>query len=170
MSNNRRQINADELQVFFMFIGSGIWFLQHVEDALSTYIAVKAEIKERGRTSAENAQILLSKHRKNTLGTSIRFAKEKQVLDPELLAMLEAFKTERDWLVHRSLYENGDDLFLNSDRHILLERLTKFSEDAKKLQGLIAEELEDFVVSKGVSRKWIHRQAMSDVNRDKGIE
>ena len=29
---------------------------------------------------------------------------------------------------------------------------------------------EDFVVSKGVSRKWIHQQAMSDVNRYKGIE
>lgn len=84
--------------------------------------------------------------------------------------MLEAFKTERDWLVHRSLYENGDDLYLNSDRHMLLERLNKFSEDVKRLQRLIAEELEDFVVSKGVSRKWIHQQAMSDVNRYKGIE
>ena len=170
MSNNRRQINADELQVFFKLIGSGIWYLQHVEDALSTYITVKAEIKERGGTSAENAKLLLSKHRRNTLGTSIRFAKERQVLDPELLAMLEAFKAERDWLVHRSLHENGDDLYLNSDRHILLERLNKFSEDAKRLQGLIAEELENFVVSKGVSRKWIHQRAMSDVNRYKGIE
>lgn len=170
MSNNRRQINADELLAFFRLIGSGIWYLQHVEDALSTYITVKTEIKERGGASAENAKLLLSKHRKNTLGTSIKLAKERQVLHPELLAMLEAFKRERDWLVHRSLHENGSDLYLNSDRHLLLERLNKFSEDAKKLQRLIAEELEDFVASKGVSRKWIHQQAISDVNRDMGIE
>jgi hypothetical protein len=170
MSNKRRQINAEELLVFFKLIGSGIWYLQHVEDALSTYITVKAEIKDRGVTSAENAKFLLSKHRRNTLGTSIRFAKDRQVLDPELLTMLEAFKIERDWLVHRSLHENGDDLYLNSERRKLLERLNKFSEDAKRLQRLIAEELEEFVVSKGVSREWIHQKTMSDVNRNKGIE
>lgn len=116
MNNNCRQISADELQVFFKLIGSGIWHLQHVEDALSTYITVRAEIKERGGTSAENAKLLLSKHRRNTLGTSIRIAKDRQVLDLELLTMLVAFKIERDWLVHRSLHENGDDLYLNSDR------------------------------------------------------
>jgi hypothetical protein len=170
MSNERRQINAEELLAFFKLIGSGIWHLQHVEDALSTYITVKAEIKDRSGTSAENARFLLSKHRRDTLGTSIRFAKDRQVLDPELLTMLEAFKLERDWLVHRSLHENGDDLYLNSERSRLLERLNKFSEDAKRLQRLIAEELEDFVVSKGLSREWIHQKAMSDVKRLKGIE
>ena len=56
MSNKQRQINAEELLVFFKLIGSGIWYLQHVEDALSTYITVKAEIKDRGGTSAENAK------------------------------------------------------------------------------------------------------------------
>lgn len=170
MSNDRRQISAEELQVFFKLIGSGIWYLQHVEDALSTYITVKAEIKERSGTSADNAERLLSKHRRNTLGTSIRIAKDRQVLDTELLTMLEAFKLERDWLVHRSIDENGDDLYLNSHRPRLLRRLNKFSEDARRLQRLIAQELEDFVVSKGVSREWIHLKAMSDVNRDKGIE
>jgi hypothetical protein len=170
MNNSQRQINPEELQVFFKLIGSGIWHLQHVEDALSTYITVKAEIKKRGGTSADNANILLSKHRQNTLETSIRFAKDGQVLDPKLLTMLEDFKIERDWLVHTSLHENGDDLYLNSDRCRLLERLHKFTEDAKILQRLIAEELEDFVLSKGVSREWIHQKAMSEVNRDKGID
>jgi hypothetical protein len=170
MSNKRRQINAEELQVFFKLIGSGIWYLQHVEDALSTFITVKAEIKERGGVSDDNAMSLLSKHRRNTLGTSIRIAEDRQVLDSEMIAILKTFKLERDWLVHRSLNENGDDLYLNTDRLRLLERLHKFSEDAKKLQRLIAEELEDFVVSKGVSREWIHQKAMSDVNRDKGVE
>ncbi|MEI6030983.1 MAG: hypothetical protein WCQ20_07440 [Synechococcaceae cyanobacterium ELA739] len=170
MINNRQQINADELQVFFGLIGSGIWYLQHVEDALSTYITVKAEIKKRGGTSADNAKFLLSKHRRNTLGSSIRFAEDRHVLNPELLTMVKAFKLERDWLVHRSLHENGDDLYLDSDRYKLLERLAKFSEDAKRLQRVIAEELEDFVVSKGVSREWIHQKTMSDVNRDKSIE
>jgi hypothetical protein len=170
MSNDRRQISAEELQIFFELIGSGIWYLQHVEDALSTYITVKVEIKERRGTGADNAGQLLAKHRRNTLGTSIRLAKDRQVLDPKLLTMLEAFKLERDWLVHRSMDENGDDLYLNSDRPRLLRRLNKFSEDARRLQRLIAQELEDFVVSKGVSREWIHQKAMSDVNRDKGIE
>jgi hypothetical protein len=96
MCNDRRQISGEELQVFSKLIGSGIWCLQHVEDVLSTYITVKAEFKERRGPTADNAERLLSKHRRNTLGTSIRIAKDRQVHNPELLAMLETFKVERD--------------------------------------------------------------------------
>jgi hypothetical protein len=170
MKIDRRQITEDELQILFYLIGSGIWYLQHVEDALSTYITVKAEIKEAGSVSAETAEKLLSKHRRSTLGTSIRIEKERQVLNQELLTMLEAFKVERDWLVHRSLHENGDDLYLDDDRPRLFHRLTQFSEDAKILQKLIAKDLEDFVVSKGVSRTSIHQRAISDLNIAKGTK
>ncbi len=54
MSNDHRQISEEELQVFFVLTGSGIWYLQHVEDALSKYITVKAEINERCGTSGHH--------------------------------------------------------------------------------------------------------------------
>lgn len=168
MSKSRRPINEDELQFFFMMIGSGIWYLQHVENALNTCITIKGEIKEIGGVDAEAGEAILAKHRRNTLGTSIRIAAELKVLSAELMLVLEEFKKERDWLVHRSMNQNADDLYLDSDRDALMNRLLKFSEDAKQLQKLIGKELEDFVVGKGVSREWIHKKAISDVMKKQG--
>ena len=168
MSVDRRPINEEELQAFFMMIGSGIWYLQHVENALNTCITVKGEIKEIGGVSAEAGEAMLAKHRRNTLGTSIRIAKEMDVLSAELMIALEEFKEERDWLVHRSMNQNADDLYLDSGRSALMNRLQKFADDATRLQKLIAKELEDFVAGKGVSREWIHKKAISDVMKKQG--
>lgn len=168
MRANRSPINEEELQIFFMLIGSGIWYLQHVENALNTCITVKGEIKELGAVDAEIGEALLAKHRRNTLGTSIRIAKDMEILSVELMVALEEFKEERDWLVHRSMNQNSDDLYLNSGRSTLITRLHKFTEEARQLQKLIAIELEDFVASKGVSREWIHKKAISDVMKKQG--
>ena len=65
----------------------------------------------------------------------MRIAKGKGVLSEELMSALIAFKEERDWLVHRSMNENGDDLYLNEDRQALFERLEEFAEQAKDLQN-----------------------------------
>lgn len=170
MSVDRRPINEEELQAFFMMIGSGIWYLQHVENALNTCITVKGEIKEIGGVSVEAGEAMLEKHRRNTLGTSIRIAKEINVLSSDLLTALELFKDERDWLVHRSMNQSSDDLYLGSGRSALMSRLQKFTDDASSLQKLIAKELEDFVVGKGVSREWIQKKAISDVMKKHGKE
>lgn len=169
MDNHRRPINEDELQVFFKLIGAGIWYLQHVENALNVCITVKGEIKEIGSVNAETGEGFLAKHQRNTFGTSLRIAKEMNILSVELMEQLESFKKERDWLVHKSMNQNADDLYLNSDRNLLLNRLNNFSENAQKLQNLIGKELEDFVVSKGVSREWIHKRAISDVSKKRGV-
>ena len=168
MSDERRGMNEDELPVFFSLIGQGIWYLQHVENALNTFLTVKGDIKEIRSVSEDEGEKMLSKHRRNTLGTSMRIAKEKDILSSELMFALNTFKEERDWLVHRSMNENGDDLYLNKDRQALFERLDDFAEQARSLQKMIAKELEDYVVGKGVSREWIHRRAIRDINRKKG--
>jgi hypothetical protein len=162
-------MNGNELPVFFSLVGQGIWYLQHVEHALNTFLTVKGDIKEIRSVSEEEGEKILSKHRRNTLGTSMRIAKEKGVLSKELMSALNVFKEERDWLVHRSMNENGDDLYLNKDRQALFERLEEFAEQAKGLQKMIAKELEDYVVGKGVSREWIQRCAILDINRKKGL-
>lgn len=169
MDDERRGMSEDELSLFFSLIGQGIWYLQHVENALNTFLTVKGDIKEIRSVSKDEGEKMLSKHRRNTLGTSMRIAKEKNVLGEELMSALNTFKEERDWLVHRSMNGNGDDLYLNKDRQALFERLDEFVEQARGLQKMIAKELEDYVVGKGVSREWIRRRAILDINRKKGL-
>lgn len=168
MTDQRRQINEQELPVFFGLIGQGIWYLQHVESALTTCLTVMGDIKEVGTVGRQEAEKILARHQRNTLGTSLRLAEEKGVLTQRLMVALREFKKERDWLVHRSMNENGDDLYLNSSRQAIFQRLERFSEQARTLQKLIAQELEDYVVGKGVSKRWIHARAIQDINAKKG--
>lgn len=166
--NDRREINDDELDVLFSLIGQSIWYLQNVEDALNTCITIKGEIKTIGSVDEKEAEKILTKHRRNTLGTSLRIATEKDILSKELLAVLYKFRDERDWLVHRSVHQNSDDLYLNSKRCTLILRIRKFTDDALVLQKLISKEIENFVVSQGVTKEWIYNHANETIRKKRG--
>ena len=170
MDMGRRRINADELNRLYVLTGKGIWDLQRVEDALSTFITLKRDIKVRGAMPKAQAEAVLARHRSDTLGTSVRIARQGQVLSPSLQDRLEKFKKERDWLVHRSLHQNGDDLYIDERRYLLLNRLAAFSEKAVILQRLIAAELEEFVVAQGISREWIENYAARRIKTLRGDE
>lgn len=162
---NRRLIDEEELQALYASIGRGIWHLQNLEDALHTCITVKRDIRVRGTVSFEKAEAILLKHRSNALGKSLQIAREAQVLSPSLDERLKAFKEERDWLVHRSVYQNRQDLYLEDKRLELILRIQKFSEEALVLQKLIAKKLEEFVVAQGVSRKEITQVAEKNMRK-----
>ena len=165
---NRRRINEGELQLLYAAIGKGIWHLQRLEDALDTCITVKRDIKVRGSVSPEKVQAILLKHRSNTLGKSLRIAREANVLNPELQTRLDTFKEERDWLVHRSVYQNSKDLYEEDKRLALILRIQEFSKEALTLQKLIAKELEDFVGSQGVSREQVLHIALENLSKLEG--
>jgi hypothetical protein len=165
----RRQINDDELNNLYALIGKGIWHLQYLEDALHTYITIKRDIKIRGSIKLEKAAELLAKNRMNVLNKSIKEAKEAQVISLSLQERLENFKEERNWLVHRSVHQNGDDLYVDELRYALMERLEAFSCEAIVLQKLIDKELEDFCVSWDISKEWIDQQSEQEIKTLKGI-
>lgn len=164
----RRQINEEELQLLYSSIGAGIWHLQNLEDALHTCITVKRDIKVRGSVSPNKANEILLGHRKKTLGQSLKIARDAHVLSPDLQKRLDTFKEERDWLVHRSVHQNGHDLYTEDKRFALILRIRRFSDEALLLQKLIAKELEDFVVSQGLSQAQIKHLAEERLRKLKG--
>lgn len=164
----RRQINAEELQALFTLIGEGIWYLQNVEDVLHTYITVKRDVKVRGSMPPEQAEAILAKHRTKTLGVSLKISREAQVLSPSLQKRLDNFKEERDWLVHRSVHQHREDLYVDDKRYDLIRRIGRFSEEARSIQKAIQKELEDYVVAQGVSPEWIFRYAQEKIDKLKG--
>jgi hypothetical protein len=166
----RRQINAEELHSLYASIGKGIWHLQNVEDVLHTYITIKRDVKVRAGMPVEQAENILQKHRKNTLGSALKISREANIFSSQIQKRLEEFKEERDWLVHRSVYQNREDLYLEDKRYALINRIDKFAEEAIQIQKLIAEELESFVVAQGVNREWIYQQAQESINKLKGMK
>jgi len=139
--------------------------LQHTEHALYHFIAAKVEMKELGALSKEAAQQVLEKHARNTLGTSVRIAREHGVLSSDLLKQIESFKEERDWLVHRLAHSDGRQLNIPSREQSLVARLDHFASSAKALQSRIGEEMERFVTSKGVSKQAIEAEMQKILNK-----
>lgn len=140
-------------------MGECLWMLQHVEHALYSFIAAKVEIKTPGALSQEAAQRALDKHARNTLGTSVRIAREHGVLSSELLQQIEWFKQERDWLIHRLTHTDGRELDVPSREQNLLARLDHFASAAKALQTRVGKEMEHFVISMGISKQAIEAAA-----------
>lgn len=164
----RRQLNLDELDALYRKIGKGIWHLQYVEDVLHTLITLKVEVKTPGWVTHEKAQQLLAKHRRNTLGTSLRIAKESNLVTSSLEAQLAHFKEERDWLVHRSLNSYSELLYTDEGRAEMFERLEKFLSEATVLQRAIANELASYAESHGISVAGVEARAQAKIARLKG--
>jgi len=166
----RRQINENELQTLFILIGEAIWHLQNVEEALHCFITVKKDLKTRGAVPEEEADKLLKKNQRRTLGQSLYISREVGVLTSKLQERLEKFNEERKWLVHKCVPSNREDLYVDSTRYALMKRIKKFSEEAGELHKSISKELEDFVCTQGVSRDTIYSQAVSTIMKLKGIK
>ena len=164
----RREISPSELDCLLNLIGAGIWQLQNVEDALDQFITIKHEIKEPGSVSLEEANAILKKHRKKTLGNSINFSKENNVCSVDLQNRLEKFNKERIWLVHKVNIEHGEDLYEDDKRFALMGRIKVFIKEAESLHKLVLQDLEGFAIGKGISRQEVYKDAEDTIAKLKG--
>ena len=130
----QRQISEDELAKLYHDIGACIWQIQYLEDVLHTFLTMKVELKEPGRVLQKEAMALLAKHRRATLGTSIRTAEVNNALRQELIDQLRSLKDERDWLVHRSMHQDGENLYTDSGRGTVFARLTMLQNESTRLR------------------------------------
>lgn len=164
----RRQIHPEELEFLYHSIGKCIWHIQYVEDALHTLLTLKVEIKTPGVVAENKAYELLKKHRRATLGTALRTAKENRSLPDDLFARLSKLKEERDWLVHRSQHQDGDNLYTDNGRQAVFQRLEALQAEAVSLQPAIYDQIRAFVESHGVSSEKATEIAKQDIAALKG--
>jgi len=164
----RRQINSEELERLYSSLGRGVWHLQYVEDALNTLITIKHEVKTPGRIPEADARALLDKHRGNTLGTSLKVIRAQSLVSPELLDDLTRFKEERDWLVHRSQTSHGDLLYTDAGRAETFTRLEEFTEEARRLQTALLQDISTFVSAAGLDVAAAENMAAKNVGRLRG--
>lgn len=169
----RRQINAVELGEFYGLIGKAIWHTQHLEDALVTFLTVKI-IHER-RCAGQpiepaDAQTLLADKRKQlTLGPLIESCRSRKIVQPEHQLRFEAFKIERHWLVHQSMIENADDLYLETTRNGIFKRIAAIEEEAISLKKLVFRDYESWMVAHGLNTATASQKAEEELRKLKGI-
>jgi hypothetical protein len=164
----RRQITAEELAALYQGTGACIWDIQFLEDALHTFLTLKIEIRSVGAVNQQEALQHLAKHRRATLGTSIRTAESHSALPAGAMDSLRELKEDRDWLVHRSLNEHGASLYTDEGRAYVFQRLQGIRERCVSVKGEIVKELEGFCVAAGISLEQVNETATREVSALRG--
>jgi len=164
----RRQITPDELEYLYVSIGKGVWHLQYVEDALQTLITIKHEIRVPDRIKEQEARDLLTKQRRNTFGSSLKIVGNHSLVSQPLFDRLNAFKEERDWLIHRSQNSHGDRLYTESGRAETFARLAAFIDEARILQAALMHDIDTFFAAAGLDVAAAERVAMKNLGSMRG--
>ena len=162
----------DELADFYRRIGAALWHIQHLENAMVQFLTMK-EIHERrcaGKKVAEDAAWkLLAEHRKKlTIGPLIETCIRRRIIKKEDTARYDAFKNERHWLVHRSLIENGDDLYREATRVTVFRRIQTIENEASELRDGVADDLTAWAASHGVNIEAAEKLALENIRKLKG--
>lgn len=152
-----RLARAELLAPLLQRVGYAFWQVSECEDTAAHFLVIR--LKASPGIGAEKGEALLSNAQRRTFGSLLHELKDAGVLKPELEKRLLALLEERNWLVHRSKRESRGVLFRDADFDRLVDRLDSIAEEATTLNTLLGRELEDYVVSAGVDRAYIDREA-----------
>ena len=164
----RRQMNSEELEALYSAVGKCIWHIQYLEDVLHTYLAMKVDLRDQAPVSEEKAYEILSKHRRANLGTALGTAEKHNVLPSTLLSDLRIMKEERDWLVHRSMHQDGDNLYTDHGRTMVFQRIEHLMLSSISLKKALILEVDKFCESRGISTAKAAALAKQQVRRRSG--
>ena len=150
MINNKIKPANQGIVSLYYFIGDAIFMIQDLEGALGTSITLKLDVKYPGRISKQEADDFKKKNYGLTFGDAIEKAKKNSLYSDALYNDLKALKGERNWLIHKLLHDNLDDLNEASTRERLFNRIRAISNKAKILTRIVVEDSIEFSESKGV--------------------
>jgi len=142
----------DDVNHLYLSIGEAIWNLQHLENVMTTYNALRILQKKREKKilfSDEQAFKILEKQRKLTLGPLISSAKDNHTLSKELEGRFENFLTERNWLIHKCVISDYLSLRNKESKEKLFLRITAFIEDAVSLKRELYNQMQRWFEGKG---------------------
>jgi hypothetical protein len=138
-----KHANQDEIKLYCL-VGEALCMVQPIEDALSHSITLKKDVKKPYSMPLKKANELLEGYRFKTLGQAIKLAKKEGIYPESLVQNLEFFLSERNWLVHKCMHQNRDDMNSETSKQKLLYKIKNITEKAQTLLQCIEEELIDF--------------------------
>jgi hypothetical protein len=136
--------NQDEITLY-CFIGEALCKIQHVEQALSHSITLKMNPAE----TKEIADEILIQHQSFTLGRAIKLAIKENLYCLALQEELNIFLVQRNWLVHKAIFESQKDLYTNNKKEELFSKIKSISDKAESIQHEIEHDMINFCSERG---------------------
>ncbi|HHT9123145.1 MAG TPA: hypothetical protein ACFYEF_09795 [Candidatus Wunengus sp. YC63] len=143
--------SENDVDLLYRLIGKAVWHLQHLENALTLFAAMKRlqKVRDSKKISEKEAYEELEKQRKKTLGPLIESAKREAIIPDKLLDRFDKFLDERNWLIHKCVINEFLSLRNSSARSELFSRIDNFSEEATSLRNEIYTLLKTWFQSNG---------------------
>ncbi|MFC0778678.1 hypothetical protein [Flavobacterium sp. HJSW_4] len=146
MEKNVIKIKANNNEInLYCFLGEALSKTQLVEQALSYSITLKMNSKE----TKEKADECLKQNQGYTLGKAINIAISDNLYNLSLQDELNAFLQQRNWLIHKVIIGNEEDLNAGNIKDELLHKIKNISDKAESIQRALQYDLIDFCSSKG---------------------
>jgi hypothetical protein len=162
----RRQINEKELALLYMAIGRTVWNLQYFEDVLVSYVTMKLKLSR--PISPEDAYMVFDKERRKPLGPTITTAVSGNLIPKKYEVRFRKFVDERNWLIHRSWHQNGEDLYVDEKRFEFIERVNRLHDESNELKMFLYHEMKQWLISKGVNMNEVNRIADEKIKKLRG--
>ena len=140
--------------ILFSMMGQALINIQVLEECLSVSITLKKDVGYPRKVSKVEADKLLEKYRKFTLGQSINVASEHKLYNDDLQHALKTFQKERNWLVHKSM----DDFYSPDKKEKLFMRIKSVATAAHKIQLKIEDDLINFAEISGLNMSNVRQE------------
>lgn len=146
MRENVIEIPANKNEIdLYCFLGEALLKTQVVEQALSHSITLKMNPD----ATKERADEFLKQAQSYTLGKAIKIAIEEKLYNLSLQDELNAFLQQRNWLVHKVICGNEEDLNAGNIKEELFHKIKSISDKAESIHRVIEYDLIEFCSSKG---------------------
>jgi hypothetical protein len=156
-------IDPTQLHKVHESIGFALWHIQAFENTLVHYLIMVFKLSP-GVASSE-AYAIFDQTSKKTLGQLLSELRKYNDITPDLDQRLKRFLDERNWLVHRSRYENHTDLYTPVKLEFLFQRLESLTEEALNLNKTFCKLLELYLIDNDiVNKEQIEKKAQEVLN------
>lgn len=146
MKKNVIRIEANNNEInLYCFLGEAVLKTQMVEQALSYSITIKMNPTE----TKERVDEFLKQNQSYTLGHAIKIGIKEKLYNLLLQDELNAFLKQRNWLIHKVICGNEEELNAGNIKEELLDKIKAISDKAESIQRVIEYDLIDFCSSKG---------------------
>ncbi len=138
-------------------VGFAIWQIQVLEETVGTYLVLvhKATLA----TARTEVKKMFSKTGKSTLGQLLRAIQSTQNAPQTLLDQLDHFVEKRNWLVHYSRHESHGDMYSESKRLGLVQRIETIADDALALMKQFQAATDAHLITIGFSKEQMDKDA-----------
>lgn len=134
----------------WMRMGKAMWSVQLLEFAIAHFVVTN---KHPLPTTEEELENALGQKFRQTLGQLARAVSEKQNSPKGFEDELSWLVDERNWLAHKIRSQNHNDIYHIKKFDRLLDRLTELDHRTMNLAKTVADLLEKWTLSRGVSRE-----------------